>query len=480
MIPFPAVCVLGPLPDFGTANNTRVTASTDSAHRYALLLSHDCAYVWEYTVPHALPLTFSFPLPREGPADVNAPFPLGALVSPSANSQEPGLVVVMPMTGRIAYWDAVGSAVSEGLFAKRRGVEGKVPTMSNEIITSVCNAEPAGFIISTSSGRLAHLALRDAAGRPGVTVTIMRGTSGLGGLLGALRAGSIRRDIAAVRSGKSLRMGEREVLVCTERGVFSRWHINRSGSYANTTDVDLRVQIQTALSGEKALQGKNVDGFHVIDLQVASYIDSGIPAQEDAVRLLVLTGMMSTNNRSATYALVYMDVMANGTSIVGGVHVIKSYATDWETSTSPKLYFPSPKKTVFVVFGKAVVVISGLTREREMDDEDQGAFEDVIDFRSDLRIEIVGGGSEGVGDDLVGGEGSFTSDQGHIRRIKNPGVVLVAKGAGILRVEAFDVGYATVTAAVTVKSKLEQAVFFGTRRDVRIRFSLRRCNANTV
>lgn len=427
--------------------------------------------MWEYTVQHALPLTFSFPLPREGPEDANVPFPLGALVSPSANSQEPGLVVVMPMTGRIAYWDAVGSAVSEGLFAKRRGVEGKVPTMSNEIITSICNAEPAGFIISTSSGRLAHLALRDAAGRPGVTVTVMRGTSGLVGLLGALRAGSNRRDIAAVRSGKSLRIGEREVLVCTERGVFSRWHINRSGSYATTTDVDLRLQIQTALSDQTALRGKNIDGFHVIDLQVAGYIDSGIPGQEDAIRLLLLTGMMSTNSRSATYALVSMDVLANGTSIIGGVHVIKSYATGWETSTSARLYFPSPKKTVFVVFSKSVVVISGLTRERGMDD-DQGAFEDVIDFRSDLKIEIVGSGSEGAGDDLVGVEGSFTSDQGHIRRTKNPGVVLVAKGAGILRVEAFDSGNAAAIAPVTVKSKLEQAVFFGAKRDVRIHSNL--------
>jgi len=390
-------------------------------------------------------------------------------VCPSANSQEPGLVVVMPMTGRIAYWDAVSSAVSEGLFAKRRGVEGKVPTMSGETITSICSAEPAGFVISTSSGRLAHLALRDTAGRPGVTVTIMRGSSGFGGLLGALRAGSNRRDIVAVRAGKVLRMGEREVFVGTARGNFSRWHVNRTGGYANTMDVDLRDEILTAFSGQRALQGKNKDHFQVVDLQVTGYSQSAEYDQEDNVQLLVLT-VISSPNSKATYALVSLELMAGGTATVGDIHVIKSYTDSWGTETAPRLYFPSPRKTAFVVFPRAVVVISKIRQDpSEMEyDQQQESFEDVVDFRGELGIEIIGSGSESVDIDMAEVIGSFASDQGHVKRIKNPGVILVAKGAGILRVEAFDLGAGakTITAPVTVKSKLEQAVFYGAKSDV--------------
>lgn len=370
----------------------------------------------------------------------------------------------MPVTGRIAYWDAVSSAVSEGLFAKRRGVEGKIPTMSGETITSICSAEPAGFVISTSSGRLAHLALRDNAGRPGVSVNIMRGTGGFGGLLGALRAGSSRRDVVAVRAGKVLRMGEREVVVCTARGGFSRWHVNRTGGSANTTEADVREEILSALNREKALHGQNKDQFQVIDFQVAGYSPSEVENQDETVKLQVLTAIVSYGK--ASYALVTINIAAGGASSVDDVHVIKSYATRFEEKSPPRLYVPSPKKTAFVVFSRAVVVISKVKRDdSEMDYEDEeGAFEDVVDFRGDIKIEIVGSGAENVDDTDI-----FTTDQGHSKRIKNPGVILVAKGAGILRVEAFDIGQTMkITTPVTVKSKLEQAVFYGTKNDVRI------------
>jgi nuclear pore complex protein Nup133 len=414
---------------------------------------------------------FKFPFEADG-EEGKSPFPLGAFVSPSANSPEPGLVIVLPMSGRIAYWDAVGTAVSEGLLSKIRAVQGKIPMVSNEIITAICNAEPAGFIASTSSGRLIHLALRDNAGRPNITPTVMRGTGGLSGLFGALRAGSNRRDVAAVRAGKTLGMGEREVIVCTERGIFSRWHISRSGSYANTTDVDLREQIWSAMSREKALYGKNSEQFQVIDFEVSGYNPSGVSGQEDDVQLLVLTGMITPNGK-ATYALVSLELAANGRASVDGIHVIKSYATSWQFKNLPKLYLPEPKKTAFVVFDRAVAVISKIPAMEDDISEQETYYEDVVDFRGDLGIEIIGSGPESVdtrASTEVSGSfsGSFSGDQGYTRKIKNPGVVLVAKGVGILRVEAFDVsGTRQINTPVTVKSKLEQAVFFGTKSDVR-------------
>jgi nuclear pore complex protein Nup133 len=374
----------------------------------------------------------------------------------------------MPLTGRIAYWDAVSSAVSEGLFAKRRGVEGKVATMSGEIITSICSAEPAGFVISTSSGRLAHLALRDAAGRPGIFITMMRGSTGLGGLLGALRAGSNRRDIVAVRAGRVIRIGEREVFVATARGNFSRWGINRTGGYTNTTDVDLREQILYSLSEEELLRGRNKDHFAVVDLQVTGYSQSDYSEQEYNAHLLVLCAI-TTPGSTTVYIVVALKLHTNGKADVVDFHVIKSYMEGWNQESAqaaPRIYLPAPQKTAFIVFPKAVVIMSKINGN-EAEDIKDGWYEDVVDFRGDLSIEIVGSGQEFVEKDTAPA-GSFTGDQGHVKKIKNPGVILLAKGAGILRVEAFDVGSSAkpVTAPVTAKSKLEQAIYYGTRSEV--------------
>lgn len=465
-------------------DGTPITAATDSLNGHALLLSHCSAYVWKYISAHTIPHTLSFPLPGDEKSSTNNPFPLGALVSPSANSDEPGLVVVMPTSGRIAYWDSVGSAVAEGLFSKKRGVEGRVSLVSGESVTAICNAEPAGFLLSLSSGRLAHLALRDLAGRPGIAVTIMRGygTGMMGGLLGALRAGSNRRDIVAVRAGKVLRMGEREIVVATARGNFSRWQVNRSGTYANIADVDLRENVLAAIEkiapGEVGLRSK--DQFVIVDAAVADYDES----RSDGVDVLVLSSFMpSAASSGALYVLVSVTFLAGGRADVGYVHVIKSYTNPLEEGkTRPRLYLPKPGKTAFLVFARAVVIMSTVdlepNEENKMDEGFgvQGVFEDVVDFRGDLKVETVGSGMEDVVFDPVPRmdgsfmTGSFMSDLGTGamgKKTRNPGVILIAKGAGVVRIEAFDLEpVKTKAQPVKVKSKIEQAVFYGVKEDV--------------
>lgn len=389
------------------------------------------------------------------------------------------------MSGRIAYWDSVGSAVAEGLFTKKRGVEGKVSLVSGESVTAICNAEPAGFLLSLSSGRLAHLALRDLAGRPGIAVTIMRGygTGMMGGLLGALRAGSNRRDIVAVRAGKVPRMGEREVVVATARGNFSRWQINRSGGYGNIADVDLRENILFAI--EKAAPGevgtRSKDQFVIVDAAVLENTD---PSSDDVNVLVLASFMPSATSPGALYILVSISFLAGGKAEVGDVHVVKTYTTPLEEGrTRPRLYLPKPCKTAFLVFSRAVVIVSIQKLEPSEDEMDegygvQGVFEDVVDFRGDLKVETVGSGMEDVMFDhaprMEGSfmAGSFVSDTGTGavgKKIKNPGVVLVAKGAGVVRIETFDLEPVKTKALrepAKVKSKIQQAVFYGVKEDV--------------
>lgn len=390
----------------------------------------------------------------------------------------------MPISGRIAYWDSVGAAVAEGLFTKRRGVEGAVPLVSGESVTAVCNAEPAGFILSLSSGRLAHLALRDLAGRPGITVTIMRGygTGVMGGFLGALRAGSSRRDIVAVRAGRVVRLGEREVIVATARGNFSRWQVSRSGTYANLADVDLRDNMLSVIEkvAPREVREGNKDSFVIVDAVVGESHESASAGSHDVDVLVLASFMPSPPGYGTLHVVISLRFRANGRVDLSGVHVVKCYTTPLEEGKArPRIYLPRPGKTAFLVFSRAVVLVSTHKPDAGEDDmyelEDQPVFEDVVDFRGDLNVEIVGSGPEDVSFDSTPRSevvGSFMSDTGLTgsgKKIRNPGIVLVAKGAGILRLETFDlepVRKESLREPIKVKSKIEQAVFYGVKEDV--------------
>lgn len=423
----------------------------------------------------------------------DTPFPLGTLVSPSANSEEPGLVVVMPMSGRIAYWEAVGSAAAEGLFAKRRGVEGRLQLGLGETVTAICSIEPAGFVLSLSSGQLAHLALRDAAGRPGITTTHLRESGFMSGLLGALRSGNHRRDVVAIRAGRIGRMGEREIVVATARGGFSKWYVQRGGNYETKPEADLReTMIRAVEQATPVALHRNREQFCVLDVAITSNTENdGTDQGEQDVDLFALVGYIGPDDVNSLYVLLEIKLHQGGRGDVKAVHPINCFTTPIEASlhSRPRVYIPKPRNTAFVVFTRAVVILSNLRindaggRRRitdgdldvdrqllmeEEEEERKAVFEDVVDFRGDVNVDIVGSGGEDILFETFRPEGSL----GHIgeeiahRKIVNPGVVMIARGAGVLRIEAFDADEKKdksqmIPREVMVKSKLEQAVFFG-------------------
>jgi len=472
-----------------------VIGVADPWHRHALILNDASAWVWNYTDTHSLPHTYLFMLPQdEAPNHYrDMLFPLGTLVSPSANSEEPGLVVVMPMSGRIAYWEAVGSAAAEGLFAKRRGVEGKVHLTPGETVTAICSIEPAGFILSLSSGHLAHLALRDAAGRPGIQITPLRDSSFMGNIFGVLRSGNHRRDVVAVRAGVVGRMGEREIIVATARGGFSKWYVQRSGNYETKPEVDLRETIIRAVEkAAPAAAHRNREQFCVLDVAIATTsVNDGTDPGEQDVDLFVLVGYVGPGEDNSLYALLEVKLTQSGRCDVKTTHPISCYTTPIEASrhSRPRVYIPKPRNTAFIVFTRAVVILSNLQPnggggrrtiteddmdvdrqllQEEEEEEKKVIFEDVVDFRGDADIDIIGSGGEDILFETFQSDGSFSHNGGDIahKKIVNPGVVLIAQGAGVLRVEAFDAEERRQRGRVIpreemVKSKIEQAVFFG-------------------
>ncbi|KAL7623416.1 hypothetical protein AAE478_007098 [Parahypoxylon ruwenzoriense] len=471
---------------------SRQHGCTDGFTGYALSLSHTHAIVWPYATSTQTPESFIFTLPHPSKLSTD-PLPLGALVPPSASSSEPGLVVVMPITGKVTYWESISSATTlDFMRQQQNGVEDSIPGIySGETIIHIIQAESAaGFVLAFSSGRMAYLSVRDAHGRPKISTQFLR--TGLGpassGFFGSLRHAlshnALQGDIAAIRSERSSKQGECTVVAATSKGRLHSWRVHRGGHHDILADVDARSTILEAVQQVDQSSAKMpAESFRILDF---SYVPRGLdqkyndlsqlrqsPLSEDQQHLLLLTSL--SDKQACRYALVEV-VLSAGVSddpiYIGMVRPISAYSTplDPHALTKPRLYLPRPNIITFLVFNHAAVVASIAQHPDTPDSqilEDNhllpASFEDVIDLRVDPTLEIVGSGIE---EPHTHG---FGASEGRAPRIrpKNPAAILLVRGVGTLRIALTDVERfaSEKPPEVTAKAKLEQAVFFGVKED---------------
>ena len=469
-----------------------------SSSGYALSLTHTHAFVWPYTSTTSSPETFTFTLPYPS-KHASDPLPIGSLVTPSAASDEPGLVIVMPMSGKIAYWESISSAATLDFIRQQRtGVEDSISGMySGEHVTQIVNAESAGFVLVFSTGRLAYMSVRDAHGRPGITVQFLR--SGLGGnALGffgtirhALSSAAFRGDIAAARTSHGSKVGERVVVAATSKGRLHSWKIHRGGHHELLADSDIRDRlVESIYEADPAASSFPQDSFEVLDFTFvprgleqkyinASRLSEALTHEEDSLQHALLL-VSFTKQHQSRYSLVEVVIGPQGPR-VGTVRPVTSYTSPVRSGTQerPRIYIPRPALVAFVVFDRAVIVASMVAPPDSPESQLQKdshiippAFEDVVDFRDEEMLQVVGSGIE-----EPSGNGHIQDDlRPHRHRTKNPTVVLLLQGIGTVRIAVTDVDRFASDAPpeVTAKSKLEQAVFFGVKSDNPLVFQGRR------
>ncbi|EGS20018.1 putative nuclear pore complex protein [Thermochaetoides thermophila DSM 1495] len=490
------VSKLPALPDRLRAEPTSRQHGAIFSSGYALALTHTHAFVWPYTATTASPETFTFALPYPS-KHASDPLPLGALVPPSASSDDPGLVVVMPVSGRVVYWESISSAATLDFIRQQRtGIEDAISGMySSEHITQLVSAESAGFVLVFSSGRIAYMSVRDPHGRPGITVQYLRSPFGGAslGFLSTLRhalSGSSRGDIAAAHANHGPRVGERVVIAASSKGRLQAWKIHRGGHHEPVAEADVRERLVEAVNEADAkTQAFPSESFEVLDFAFvprglepkyvnASRLSEALTHEEDSLQhMLLLVGF--SRGHQARYSLVETVLAPEGARI-GTVRPITSYTSPVRPGAleKPRLYLPRPALVAFVVFDRAVVVASMVAPPDSPDSQLQEdshilppTFEDVVDFRDDDTLQVVGSGSEEPG------AGTSSEDvRPHRHKTKNPTAVLLLPGVGIVRVAITDIERFASDAPprVTAKSKLEQAVFFGIKSDNPLVFQGRR------
>lgn len=388
------------------------------------------------------------------------PLPLGLLVH---TSTEPGLLVVMPVTGKITYWESLSIvATSEISRQRQQSIQTTIGGMlSGETVVDVIEAEPRGFILTLSTGRLLHLSIRDSQGRSVIHTDYLRNPiSHTGGVFGSLRnvfgPSSWRQDVAAIHRGTSIRRGQRYMIIATTKSTFQVWDMNWNGSRSMKFETDAKDDILKALmEGAPTFADVQKNVFKILDFTILSDVAKGNEvAKSDErtdCRLMVLIAVKGYN--LTRYALVGLR-LRNGMVTIEVVHPITCYSTlDSLTEWKPHLYIPRTAETAFVIFEKGVVLMSLVEVEESPTSQLQleshtlpEPFQDVIHLKSNKSYRVVGATLE------------------HDAHHDSASILVMILDCGVVRVTALPMKTSQSTLerrSISAQTKIEQAVFYG-------------------
>lgn len=370
-------------------------------------------------------------------------------------------MILMPHNGKIIYWGTVSYAALLGLpRQKQTGLQGYVPGMlSGEHATEIVNGEPSGVMVTFSSGRVAHITVRDSQGKPAITVNFLKnppnsvGIGFLGGIKNALGAGFWRKQVAAVRAGESYQRGQRDIIIATSAGLIEIWDTHWNNGSMLKRRYDVKEDMRRCMAVHGLDEGMEYE-VRLWDLVFCSSKEKANDSQMDSGKSWRVSVLVGLSSGSDIRAYVVQLSLSENTQIIStspiGSHV---FSTGFG-GLQPRLYVPKPWGTAFIVLGQSVMLLSleGVdetpSTQLLLDNGQPRTFHDSINFRSGPAYEILGTGFE---DQSLG--------------CTSPTCLLMIRDFGVVRITALprqEIVNDTDNAQITARHKLEQAVFYGT------------------
>ena len=441
---------------------------------YAIAMTHTEAVVWHYpqqsSPTEALPVgrvKLLYPTTHE-----RDPLPLGVLIP---TSSEPAVMIIIPSTGKVTYWDDLSSACSIDPNRQRQtSVQAVIGGMSTgERVLTVVEAEPRGFVLSFSTGRLAHLYLNEGQGRPSINIKFMasKSTGWLGSLRDSFPSFSSRQDIAAVRSGTSKQRGQRFMISCTSSGLLQTWDLSWNGTHSLVHEVDAKAELVHGLfEGDEDSRAEEPHNFEVLDFIVKPPQANGkaIANRTTSVdsSLLFLTVMKGA--KAFNYALIGATLTDEDliTEVVHPIRCFKAPLSE-DVSFKPRVMLPQSSNIAVIAFRNDLVVASLIEAEETPNAQIQleahvlpEPLQDAVGFRNNKGYEVVGCATE-------------LADRFH-----NPSCVVAVHNFGLIRIATSSEAdikspLAQSGSCSPVRTRIEQAVFFGTLEDNLLDFSPR-------
>ncbi|KAL8711303.1 MAG: hypothetical protein Q9220_004200 [cf. Caloplaca sp. 1 TL-2023] len=436
---------------------------------YAVATTHTQAFVWRYSQGTQVASTSKPVTVRLFHPDTsgNGSLPLGILVP---SSPEPGLLIVMPVSSKVVYWESLSAAASVDLERqKQQSTQGTVAGISpGELIVKITEAEPQGFLLTVSSGKVVHLTITEHQGKPSISTQFLRSNNAqAGGIFGSLKnifAGvGWLKDIVAVKVGDSAQRGSRECVITTTAGLIQLWNLDWNGAHSLRYEVDVKMKLLESLldTGTFPRNGMN-QSFKVLDIAFLPAVVTGqevtSSSSRSISRLLVLTTI--ANADTSRYNLHVIDI-ADNTVNVPIVHSITCYTTPTSSmfNSKPELLVPDPGQTAYIIFDNSVVLASLEEIEESPDSQLRtearrvpDPFQDVLDFRKDRDFQVVGYAAD-------------TLEKGQ----RGSSCTIMVRGYGAIRVSVALMKQGLTSedrTTITAETKLEQAVFYGAQQSL--------------
>ncbi|KAL8802554.1 MAG: hypothetical protein Q9182_003719 [Xanthomendoza sp. 2 TL-2023] len=395
------------------------------------------------------------------------PLPLGVLIP---SSPEPGLLIIMPTSGKATYWENLSSAASvDRGRQQQQAVQGTVIALaSGEHITNIAEAEPQGFLITISSGKIVHLTIADPQGKAKISTQLLRSSGPeTGGIFSSLRnvfgGGSWLRDIAAVKVTKSGQNARRQCVIGTTKGALQVWDLHWNGVHSLNYELDAKSRLLESIRDTGTFpRDSDHQYFKVLDFALLPPVVTGqevtSSASSPATRILFLT--VTSSPSTARYNL-HVGNITQGEIDIPIVHPINCYRTPLDSRSSPTAHVlvPEPGQTAYVIFETSVVLVSLEEIEESPDSQLQtearrvpDPFQDVVDFHKGKGFTVVGCAVDVPG---KGHDGSACT--------------IMVQGYGVIRVSVAPIEEGQTSAdrtAITAVTKLEQAVFYGSQQSL--------------
>lgn len=384
------------------------------------------------------------------------PLPLGAIVR-NHPSNDFGVVAVAPSTGKIAFWENIDSAHAQ----RSHGVEGAVKLYSGEAITELVDIAHAGYVLVSSSGRLAHLTLRDSQGRPSISATVLSAPNNSNGgffSFKGLLGGAIRKAIASAKARPSESKGHMEVLTATRAGVFQQWEMDWSGQHNFIRELDVQAQIASAVRTDSSPESHNSQQVQVLDFAIQEQQHA-----QGSISLLVLVAV--SGQESLDHTLLELDLSITGGTISRAIPIQNYQEPHIPGEPTGTLLLPHPGHTAILLFPGAICIASLARPEDSPDNQmlaDAGRstlpFQDAVYFRGDIGVGVSG----------------HALDEGS-RKEKRASALIFLQHFGIVKLSAQPPSTNDKDEQrlrVTAQSKLEQATLYSTLPDNLLDFSI--------
>lgn len=414
-----------------TAIQSNATGSLNELTSHALVISDETVSVWKYNSSDANPTTINLPVT---PSNSGFP-PIAHIVSPSAGSVEPGVVIINSHTGHVRYYDNIETASSVGLLERHRGIEAVIRLADREIVTLSEAIEPAGILVTTSTGRVILVSLRDSAGNPFISVSdiVKRQSSYFSFALNR------SRQLSSIKAGAVSGQGERVAAMITRDGDFTVRSFARDGQSKVILHQNMFNALLEHISLDPKYNGVDVTKkMEAVDLALLNNFG------DQDVFLLLTSIEISPSETSYVTFILRRD---ESDILLFSAYRIQTYTTPY--TKSPQLYVPTPGSTAFVVFQDAIVLVQLPT---ELDHEKNNKlrkWEDIITFRPGLKI--IGSGVE-----------NFKEVENEVLQL--PSAYVIIPEGGVLRVERLQPDESQLyddASSGVLKSHIEQAVFYG-------------------